>query len=745
MKVNGYWRIYVKTCAFSVILFFIFLGLVLIIWQKTTDIIQRQEKDSFLSITQSMQATIIKRLAIYESALEGINGLFHLSSDISQKDLLTYVSNSNLYTNYPGIVGISYSEYITPKIEQNFLQKIKSKGISLPLLPSLISLTQKPTAVILTARYPELPSSLGFDSYTDSIRIAALNLARDTGKTVSTGSLNLTIDKQNPQPGFLLFFPLYNSPTIPLTLDERRKKIVGFVSASFRYRELLSRVLQSKEYANIDFALYDTYVSGKTLIYHVNSGTSKEESNVLSTKDTILLYNHQYVLSFSALPGFTQEFSEQYLPLTILAGGTLTDILFTILIYFLLTSRQNAILFAQEQTKKLQESQERYKTIFNNLQDVYYKTDMQGIITIVSPSVIHYLGVPWQEVVGKDSRDFYTNAKEKGKLLKMLLERKEVHDYEITLKGKEEREIPASVTAHLITDDSDNPIAIEGVVRDITKRKNIEKKLAERNEQLEKVHRTLEGLLRKLKADKAKLEEAVTKDEFLSIAAHQLRTPLGIQRWNIETLADGSLGKLNLSEKETVASIMNLNITMIKLINDLLDVSRINQGKVIDKPEKFTITTQMQHVIGQFTLEAAARFITIDYHSPKKEIEVFLDPNLFRQIMENVISNAIKYNKEKGKLTIEATERGNYVEITVVDTGVGIPKKEQTHIFEKFYRASNVIQNDIDGTGLGLFVVKSYISRWKGIIRIKSVENKGTTVYIKLPVSYNKQEKIAPK
>lgn len=224
------------------------------------------------------------------------------------------------------------------------------------------------------------------------------------------------------------------------------------------------------------------------------------------------------------------------------------------------------------------------------------------------------------------------------------------------------------------------------------------------------------------------------KDRFLSVAAHQLRTPLGSMRWSMELLEDGDLGKLPKKAKEVVGELRKNSNRMMLLINDLLSVSRINQSEVKESFSEENIADIVQEAVQTLRAEAEKKSIVIRVVAPKKLPNIPIIRKHIFEAVENLISNAIRYGKEKGNIQISIAAKNGFLTLQVADDGIGIPKNAQDNIFSKFFRAENAIQYFTDGSGLGLSVVKSYIEESKGSISFESKENIGTTFIIKLPV-----------
>lgn len=224
------------------------------------------------------------------------------------------------------------------------------------------------------------------------------------------------------------------------------------------------------------------------------------------------------------------------------------------------------------------------------------------------------------------------------------------------------------------------------------------------------------------------------KDRFLSVAAHQLRTPLGSMRWSMELLEDGDLGKLPKKAKEAVGELRKNSNRMMLLINDLLSVSRINQSEVKEVFSEVNMSDIVEEAVSTLQAEAEKKSITIRVVSPKKLPKISLIRKHIFEAVENLVSNAIRYGKEKGHIQISLAIENGFLVLLVADDGIGIPKIAQGDIFSKFFRAENAIQYFTDGSGLGLSVVKFYVEESNGEISFESKENVGTTFIMKFPV-----------
>lgn len=228
------------------------------------------------------------------------------------------------------------------------------------------------------------------------------------------------------------------------------------------------------------------------------------------------------------------------------------------------------------------------------------------------------------------------------------------------------------------------------------------------------------------------------KSEFVSLAAHQLRTPLSAIKWTLSMLLDGDLGPINEEQKSFIEKTFISNERMIALINDLLDSTRIEEGKYIYKLVSSDLRSQIQRVLDSLKEEIKKKGLKLEFEEPKEDLpKVKIDEEKIRLVVDNLLDNAIKYSSIGGCLKINIEKIKSEIRVSITNCGIGIPEDQKQRVFSKFFRGSNAIKTETEGTGLGLFISKNIIEAHSGKMWFESVENKETTFYFTLPAEKN--------
>lgn len=226
-----------------------------------------------------------------------------------------------------------------------------------------------------------------------------------------------------------------------------------------------------------------------------------------------------------------------------------------------------------------------------------------------------------------------------------------------------------------------------------------------------------------------------TKSEFISLASHQLKTPPTALRWSTELLLDGTAGKLTKKQHEIVKDMATITTNMLEVVNALLNISRLELGTFTIDPRPVNMADLVRAVVKELHMPAEQKKQTIACEISDNLPTLPADPGLVKIIIENLVSNAVKYTPEGGTVRVMLRQEGQRLLLTVQDNGYGIPLAQRDKIFTKMFRADN-IRDKIEGTGLGLYLLKTIVEDVAGgKVWFETAENSGTTFFVELPLS----------
>lgn len=355
--------------------------------------------------------------------------------------------------------------------------------------------------------------------------------------------------------------------------------------------------------------------------------------------------------------------------------------------------------------QRVTEQQAELEALFTSIGDGAITTDEFGKITRINPKALSILGYTRKEVIGEWFPKRIQAVTEENKIINLIdrpITRAFLNGDTISQKSYYRRKngdvIPVSITVSPILFEG-KPLGAIEVFRDITTEEEIDR----------------------------------MKSEFISLASHQLRTPLSSIKTYSHMLVDGYIGTVTPPQKKALRTIISSSNRMNELISTLLNITRMESGTIRVTPKYVRLDALAQEAMQEVSLLAADRAISINVRIGKGSMGVKTDPLLFKEILINLATNAIKYTPENGVVTIKVQRRGDNVLTSVKDTGWGIPLAAQKEIFSKFFRAQNIVKRETTGTGLGLYLVKGLVDALEGKIWFKSEEGKGTTFSVSLP------------
>jgi len=376
---------------------------------------------------------------------------------------------------------------------------------------------------------------------------------------------------------------------------------------------------------------------------------------------------------------------------------------------------------------KVDMARAKEEAILMSIGDGLIVVDEKGNITFINKTAEKLLGIKNKEAMGKFFSEVVPIEDEKGILIPLAKRPTNMALANITTTTttttttagptyyyvrKDKTKFPAAIMVTPIILDKKIIGAIE-VFRDITREKEIDK----------------------------------AKSEFISLASHQLKNPPTTVKLLTERILAGEIGSITEKQREYISDIRSSNQRMIDAVNTLLDVSRIELGTFVIELKEKNIGAVIENILYELKPVSSKKQLRIEEIYQKNSKAVLIDEPLFRMIINNLIINAINYTKEKGAIKVECRQMNkgailggklldeNSFAIIITDTGYGIPENQQNKLFTKFFRADNARQKKTDGTGLGLYIVKSLLDNTGGSIWFTSKENKGSTFYVVIPIT----------
>lgn len=376
----------------------------------------------------------------------------------------------------------------------------------------------------------------------------------------------------------------------------------------------------------------------------------------------------------------------------------------------------------KDMSEELAKDLEKFKLAVDNVSDHVVITDSEGIVIYGNKAIEKITGYTLNEAMNKKAGTLWKSNKMPKEFYEQMWKTikvdKEIFVGEIINKRKNGDEYQAAVSISPILDKKGDIIFFVGLEKDITKEKEIDR----------------------------------AKTELISLASHQLRTPLSTINWYTEMLLSGDAGEINEDQKSYLQEIYTGNQRMVDLVNALLNVSRLELGTFMIEPEMGDLVSLGEDVIKEVHPLITQRKQKIEFIHEDNIPEISIDSKLLRMVMQNLLSNSIKYTQEEGNiaLSMKLVHKGDEIDgmkikddsvlVSVSDNGYGITNSQQDKIFSKLFRADNIKDKSTEGTGLGLYIIKIIIDNSGGQIWFKSEENKGTSFHFTVLLSGMKRK-----
>ncbi len=591
-----------------------------------------------------------------------------------------------------------YSLAYVPKIARKDLKKMelemRSSGIddyeNYQVFPKTDSLTIYPIKHLYSID-PQINDLLGFDLQTSENTMAALLLAEKTNQPVMSelGRLEEIIP-QSKKTGYGVIMPIFKIENIEeIPIEKRDEMLIGFIDVWLNVDRLKEEFVTRP---GIRYSLID----GDKKVMSVGSLQGERPMHTVSKDFNLLNRKMKIILDTDRLYKLSDY--EENLPTITLVMVLSLNILWFLSIYSFVSADRRAGSLVEFATRDLK----KFKQAVDGVSDQVVITNIDGTIIYVNKAAMKITGYTEAELIGKKPSLWGGNMPKEyyQRMWRTIRDEKMPFEDEVTNKRKNGESYEAEMHISPILDEQKKLLFFVGIERDLSKERAIEK----------------------------------IKTEFISLASHQLRTPLSAVKWFTEMLKNGDGGPLSKKQKEFVDRIEESNQREITIVNSLLSLSRMESGKIAVMPKSTDLKTLVKSIIGDFELNPEGQGkVFIDQVSEKLPI-INIDADLIRHVYANLISNAIRYTGEKGEITVKVYAKDGKIISEVSDNGIGIPMEEQERMFQKFFRASNALKKFTEGSGLGLYLTKAIIESSGGEIRFSSVEGKGTTFEFTLPI-----------
>jgi len=368
--------------------------------------------------------------------------------------------------------------------------------------------------------------------------------------------------------------------------------------------------------------------------------------------------------------------------------------------------------------------------------------DLQGTLTYVNPSFLKLWGYDRKEVLGKPASKFWQTEEKAEEIIGTLRDR-EGWTGELVANKKDGSLSDVQLSASMVTDETGKPICMMASFLDITERKQMERALREKNKQLDAQNEELQSQADELITPQQELIQKTRevekanrlKSEFLANMSHELRTPLNVINGFSELMLDGIPGEINEEQRQCLDDILSASKHLLSLINEVLDLSKIESGKVELKLKNIVLTEVIASVTRTMMPLLTPRKQSLDVEVEEGFPPVHADEAKLEQVLLNLVDNSSKFTPDGGKLKIEAVREGEWCRVSVIDNGIGIKKEELEQIFEPFRQLDDPLTKEKRGTGLGLTLVKQIIERYGGRIWVESEHGKGSRFIFTVPLA----------
>jgi len=372
--------------------------------------------------------------------------------------------------------------------------------------------------------------------------------------------------------------------------------------------------------------------------------------------------------------------------------------------------------------QRLRDQQFYTRSLFEANIDASMTCDSSGIVTDVNKQMELLTGCMRDELIGAPFRNYFTDPQRADAGIKQVLSEKKVINYELTARDRNGRETEVSFNATTYYDRDRRLQGVFAAARDVSDRKRLDRELREKNVELESA---------RVVAEKTSL----TKSEFLANMSHELRTPLNSVIGFSEVLQDQMFGPINEKQQEYLGNILTSGRHLLSLINDILDLTKVESGKMELDLTSFALRETLEASLTMLREKAIKGGIDLRLVvAPEAELHIVADQRKLKQILFNLLSNAVKFTPTTGTVELSVVREGDFLQIAVADSGIGVRESDISKLFQAFTQLESVYTKGFEGTGLGLALTRQLVELHGGRVWVKSEFGKGSRFSFTMPL-----------
>ena len=700
-------RFPITATAWSVLV--VALAATAISWYLSHEQVEAHGQERFDVLTERTQDAIRKQMFEYEQVLRSGVALFSADPELKRQQWHNFADSRQLERFFPAIQSLGFVAWLRGEEKSALEMKMRADGVTEFSVHPEGTREKHAPLILLEPTNTKHHHELGTDLLTSPVLRATLELARDTGEAALSGKLPNDTSSANANSETLvaLVLPVYRASTKPATPTERQDSIIGFIYASLRVADLLRDIIARDAEAQIDLEIFASRSDDHaTLLFDKDAqlfGGSQVISPKYTTMKTLAVAGQPWQLWFASTVAFETAIASPK-PWLLAMGGTLIDAFLFAVVVTLSSQRQRAV--TREQTFQ--------RSVLENLSDGIAVCDTKGQLIFCNRAFRALHDLP-SDTQGLEQGTKLT-AQEHAPLsmtiapLRRALADETVVDVEMVLGSDPKHDVVVNSQAIYTT--NGEKLGAVVVVHDTTAQKRAAAEMLQAKELAEGANRA--------------------KSEFLANISHELRTPLTAILGFAQLLKhDPTLANQHLAFAN---KIHKAGEHLLSLVNDLLDLARIEAGQLTVSLEPVSLISVLAEcrALMQPLAEQKGIALSITDDAMVGTTAVIADRVRLRQILINLVSNAIKYNREGGSVSLTCACHNDDITLHVADTGAGLSKEQLTHIFQPFNRLGQEL-SQIEGTGIGLVITKRLVEKMRGKIVVESVKGQGSRFSVTLP------------